>query len=38
MVTILTFMQDKSGKVEEFLEKDVWGAIKEFLNLSLIHI
>lgn len=35
MVTILTFMQDKSGKVEEFLEKDVWGAIKEFLNMGL---
>lgn len=35
MVTILTFMQDKPGKVGEFLEKDVWGTIKEFLNMGL---
>ncbi|WP_439649336.1 mechanosensitive ion channel family protein [Lentiprolixibacter aurantiacus] len=30
-------MQDKPGKVGEFLEKDVWGTIKEVLNMGL-HI
>ncbi|MBT8321023.1 MAG: mechanosensitive ion channel [Eudoraea sp.] len=28
-------MQDKPGKVGEFLEKDVWGTIKEVLNMGL---
>lgn len=35
MVAILTLLQDKTGKVEEFLEQDVWGTIKEILNMGL---
>ena len=35
MVTLLTFIQDKPGKIEEFLEQDVWGTVKEVLNMGL---
>lgn len=35
MVALLTLIQDKPGKVGEFLEKDVWGTIKEVLNMGL---
>ncbi len=35
MAAILTLIQDNTGKVEEFLEEDVWGTIKEFLNMGL---
>ncbi len=37
MVAILSLLQEKPSKVEEFLEQDVWGSIKEFLNMGL-HI
>ncbi|MBT8203787.1 MAG: mechanosensitive ion channel [Eudoraea sp.] len=35
MVTILSLLQEKPSKVGEFLEKDVWGSIKEVLNMGL---
>ena len=35
MVALLTLIQNNTGKVEEFLEKDVWGTIKEVLNMGL---
>ncbi|MDX1314989.1 MAG: mechanosensitive ion channel, partial [Eudoraea sp.] len=31
----MSLIQDKTGKVEEFLEQDVWGTIKEVLNMGL---
>ena len=35
MVTLLSLLQEKPNKVGEFLEKDVWGSIKEVLNMGL---
>ena len=37
MVAILSLFQDNPSKVGEFLEKDLWGSIKEILNMGL-HI
>lgn len=37
MVAILSLFQENPTKVEEFLEKDIWGSIKEVLNMGL-HI
>ena len=35
MVAILSLLQEKPSKVGEFLENDVWGSIKEILNMGL---
>jgi len=35
MVAILSILQEKPSKVGEFLENDVWGSIKEILNMGL---
>ena len=35
MVKILIMIQDTQSKVEEIIEEDIWGAIKDFLNLGL---
>ena len=37
MVAILKLFQENPSKVGEFLEKDIWGSIKEVLNMGL-HI
>ena len=37
MVKILMSIQDDVSALEEFVEEDIWGSIKEFLNLGL-HI
>lgn len=35
MVKVLIMIQDTQSKVEEIIEEDIWGGIKEFLNLGL---
>lgn len=35
MVEVLVALQNAPSKVEEFLEKGVWGSIKDFLNMGL---
>ncbi len=35
MVKILSMIQDTQSKVEEIIEEDIWGGIKDFLNLGL---
>ncbi|SIS88230.1 Mechanosensitive ion channel [Zobellia uliginosa] len=35
MVKVLNMIQDTQSKVEEIIEEDIWGAIKEFLNLGI---
>lgn len=35
MVKILIIMQEGLSKVEEIIEEDIWGSIKEFLDLGL---
>lgn len=37
MDKVLIMNQDKSNKIKEVIEKDIWGSIKEFLDLGL-HI
>lgn len=37
MVKILIVMQEGLSKVEEIIEEDIWGSIKEFLDLG-IHV
>ena len=34
MVKILMIMQDEVSALEEFVEEDIWGGIKDFLNLG----
>jgi len=35
VVKVLIMIQDTQSKVEEIIEEDIWGGIKEFLNLGL---
>lgn len=35
MVALLSLLQESPSKVEEFIEKDIWGTLKEVLNMGL---
>ncbi len=35
MDKILIMSQDESNKIKDIIEKDIWGSIKEFLNLGI---
>ena len=37
MVKVLIMLQDGKSKVEEIIEEDIWGAIKEFLELNISY-
>lgn len=37
MVKILGMLQNGKSKVEEIIEKDIWGTIKEFLELNISY-